>query len=49
MKASVRILKEGAAAVDPRLFSSFIEHMGRAVYTGIYEPGHPEANLHPHA
>ena len=26
---------------DPRLFGSFIEHLGRAVYTGIYEPGHP--------
>lgn len=27
--------------VDNRLFSSFIEHLGRAVYSGIYEPGHP--------
>ncbi len=26
------------------LFSSFIEHLGRAVYNGIYEPGHPEAD-----
>jgi alpha-N-arabinofuranosidase len=32
------------ATVDPRLFGSFIEHLGRAVYTGIYEPGHPEAD-----
>ncbi len=30
--------------VDDRLFGSFIEHLGRAVYTGIYEPGHPEAD-----
>lgn len=29
---------------DPRLFGSFIEHLGRAVYTGIYEPGHPVAD-----
>lgn len=29
---------------DPRLFGSFIEHLGRAVYTGIYEPGHPTAD-----
>ncbi len=29
---------------DPRLFGSFIEHLGRAVYTGIYQPGHPSAN-----
>ncbi len=26
--------------VDPRLYGSFIEHLGRAVYGGIYEPGH---------
>lgn len=30
--------------VDKRLYGSFIEHLGRAVYGGIYEPGHPEAN-----
>ncbi|BCJ53973.1 alpha-N-arabinofuranosidase [Actinoplanes sp. NBRC 14428] len=29
--------------VDPRLFGSFVEHMGRCVYTGIFEPGHPRA------
>ncbi|WP_223691510.1 arabinosylfuranosidase ArfA [Leifsonia poae] len=31
-------------AINPRLFGSFIEHLGRAVYDGIYEPGHPLAN-----
>lgn len=31
-------------AIDPRLYGSFIEHLGRAVYTGISEPGHPEAD-----
>jgi alpha-L-arabinofuranosidase len=30
--------------VDPRLYGSFVEHMGRCVYTGIYEPGHPTAD-----
>ncbi|MGW0561316.1 arabinosylfuranosidase ArfA [Streptomyces sp. NPDC003016] len=30
--------------VDPRLFGSFVEHLGRCVYTGIYEPGHPTAD-----
>ncbi len=30
--------------IDPRLYGSFIEHLGRAVYTGIYEPGHPTAD-----
>ncbi|HET6452306.1 MAG TPA: alpha-N-arabinofuranosidase, partial [Spirochaetia bacterium] len=29
---------------DPRLFGSFIEHIGRAVYGGIFEPGHPTAD-----
>ncbi len=32
------------AVVDERLFGSFIEHLGRAVYGGIYEPGHPQAD-----
>lgn len=31
-------------AVDRRLFGSFVEHMGRSVYTGIYEPDHPTAD-----
>ncbi|SET62138.1 alpha-N-arabinofuranosidase [Lacrimispora sphenoides] len=26
--------------VDKRIFGSFIEHLGRAVYDGIYQPGH---------
>ena len=30
--------------VDKRVFGSFIEHLGRAVYSGIYEPGHPQAD-----
>ncbi len=30
--------------VDQRIYGSFIEHIGRAVYGGIYEPGHPEAD-----
>ena len=29
---------------DPRLFGAFIEHLGRCVYGGIYEPGHPTAD-----
>ncbi|MDR3115309.1 MAG: alpha-N-arabinofuranosidase [Treponema sp.] len=32
------------AIIDERLFSSFIEHLGRAVYQGIYEPNHPLAD-----
>ncbi|MFE0509967.1 alpha-N-arabinofuranosidase [Streptomyces sp. NPDC058964] len=30
--------------VDPRLFGSFVEHLGRCVHTGIFEPGHPAAD-----
>lgn len=30
--------------IDKRLFGSFIEHLGRAVYGGIYEPDHPAAD-----
>ncbi|MGW5665308.1 arabinosylfuranosidase ArfA [Streptomyces sp. NPDC003758] len=30
--------------VDPRLFGSFVEHLGRCVYTGIFEPDHPSAD-----
>ena len=29
---------------DPRLFGAFVEHPGRGVYGGIYEPGHPTAD-----
>jgi alpha-N-arabinofuranosidase len=32
------------AQIDRRIYGSFIEHLGRAVYGGIYEPGHPTAN-----
>ena len=30
--------------VDPRIFGGFLEHMGRAVYEGIYDPGSPLAD-----
>ena len=30
--------------VDRRVYGSFIEHLGRAVYSGIYEPGHKTAD-----
>jgi len=32
------------APVDRRVFGSFVEHMGRCVYTGIFEPEHPSAD-----
>ena len=27
--------------VDERIYGSFIEHLGRAVYDGLYQPGNP--------
>ncbi len=30
--------------VDNRIFGSFIEHLGRAVYTGIFQEGHRESD-----
>ena len=30
--------------VDPRIYGSFIEHLGRAVYDGIYQPDSPFAD-----
>ena len=32
------------AEIDKRIYGSFIEHLGRAVYQGIYQPGHPTAD-----
>jgi alpha-L-arabinofuranosidase len=42
-----RIVVDPAYTVGPlnrRLFGSFVEHLGRCVYDGIYEPGHPSAD-----
>ncbi len=32
--------------LDRRVFGTFVEHLGRCVYTGIYEHGHPTADAH---
>ncbi|WP_202911590.1 arabinosylfuranosidase ArfA [Segeticoccus rhizosphaerae] len=32
--------------IDHRLFGALAEHMGRCIYTGIFEPGHPTADEH---
>jgi len=45
LKASMIVDKDFTIGqVDDRLYGSFIEHLGRAVYGGIYEPGHPAAD-----
>ncbi|WP_022889540.1 alpha-N-arabinofuranosidase [Agromyces italicus] len=44
-KALISVDREAVVApVDRRIFGSFVEHLGRCVYDGIYEPGHPTAN-----
>lgn len=30
--------------IDNRLHGALLEHLGRAIYQGIYEPGHPKAD-----
>jgi len=45
MKAAIKLdPAKRISKIDDRIFGSFVEHMGRAVYTGIYEPGHPSAD-----
>ena len=29
------------ADFNPRLFGAFLEHLGRSIYTGVYDPGNP--------
>ena len=44
-KAKMTLVSEfKSAKIDERIYGSFIEHLGRAVYGGIYEPGHPCAD-----
>ena len=45
MKAKLFINRnEEIGKIDRRIYGSFIEHLGRAVYNGIYEPNHPLAD-----
>lgn len=45
MKARVTAFRnQVVGSVGPRMYGSFVEHLGRAVYAGIYEPTHPSAN-----
>lgn len=32
------------AKIDDRIYGAFLEHLGRAIYTGIYEPEHSTAD-----
>ena len=37
-KAAIPRHKLQLAKVDKRVFGAFIEHLGRAIYTGLYQP-----------
>lgn len=45
MKSKITVNKKFSIGdIDRRIYGSFIEHLGRAVYEGIYEPTHPTAD-----
>lgn len=45
MKSKITLAKEfKIGKIDKRIYGSFVEHLGRAVYGGIYEPDHPSAD-----
>jgi len=45
MKVNVSVHRDfKISSIDERLYSAFIEHMGRAIYGGIYDPAHPQAD-----
>lgn len=45
LNTSIALLPDSVVApVNRRTFGGFVEHMGRCVYTGIYEPDHPSAD-----
>jgi alpha-N-arabinofuranosidase len=44
---AARVIVDRDSAIgttDRRLFGAFVEHLGRCVYGGIFEPGHPTAD-----
>ncbi len=45
MRATVTAHKDFTISeIDDRVYGAFLEHLGRAIYTGIYEPEHPTAD-----
>ncbi|MCR5208493.1 MAG: alpha-N-arabinofuranosidase [Eubacterium sp.] len=45
MKVKMTVARElKTGDIDRRIYGSFIEHLGRAVYGGIFEPTHPTAD-----
>ena len=47
MKASIRLdLDHHVGEIDRRIFSGFVEHLGRAIYEGIFDPASPRSNAY---
>ncbi len=45
MRATVTAHKDYTISkIDDRVYGAFLEHLGRAIYTGIYEPDHATAD-----
>ena len=45
MKANITAVKDFTiSTIDRRIYGSFLEHLGRAIYEGIYEPDHAAAD-----
>ena len=45
MKAKISVHRDFTVGkVDKNIFGGFVEHLGRCVYNGLYEPDHPAAD-----
>lgn len=45
MKANFKVAADNAIGeIDPRMWGSLTEQLGRSVYNGIYQPNHPLAD-----
>lgn len=47
MRATLHLdTQHNVGAIDPRIFGGFLEHLGRAVYEGVYDPDSPLSDEH---
>ena len=45
MEATVKLdTAFNAGSIDPRIFSGFLEHIGRSIYGGVFDPGNKLSN-----
>lgn len=43
-KAALKVTSQAVGTIRSQIFGSFVEHMGRCVYGGIFDPGSPFAD-----